>query len=83
MRGPVLGWVGFLVLGTVTVGLGLQAFAEEPPAPPPLPYDAALTARERCANLAAYRKHVVSSRQYLLHEHLGEWIAIAGGDRGL
>ena len=36
-------------------------------------------AAERTANEAAYREHVSGIRQYLLHNALGQWIAIAGG----
>lgn len=36
-------------------------------------------AAERATNEAGYAEHVLGIRQYLLDEHLGQWIAIAGG----
>lgn len=67
---PALTWLGAFVAA---------APADDAPAKPPanMPYDAAKTAAERALNEAGYREHIW--RSYLLHRHLGEWVAIAGG----
>ncbi len=67
-------------------GLGLVSFADEPEIPPVKPpsnaegkYDAARTAAERAANERAYAEHVLPRGLGLVHDHLGAWIALAGG----
>jgi hypothetical protein len=70
--------VSVFVLGATLVGV---APAEDAPPQPPLaaPYDAAKTAAERALNEAGYREHIHGWRTYYLHQHLGKWVAIAGG----
>lgn len=82
MLGRALGWIGAVALVVMISGVAYQAAAEEPPGQaakdPVLAYDAALTATERAANLAAYETHVMGMRHFMLHEHLGHWVVIAG-----
>lgn len=70
--------VSALALGSMLAGV---APAGDAPAQPPAvaAYDAAKTAAERAMNEAGYREHIHGWRSYLLHRHLGEWVAIAGG----
>lgn len=86
MRGQDLVKIALLVPIVIGVGLIFEAPADEPPEAPANPphapavhYDAARTEAERAANETAYAEHVAACRLYLLHEHLGEWIVIAGG----
>jgi hypothetical protein len=78
--------IALLALILAPVGWGLRASAgepeEKPAAPssdPAQPYDAEATAAERERNLEAYAHHVGAPRMYLIEEHFGQWVAIAGG----
>lgn len=75
--------LGGLVAILVAAGSIRHAPADEPrPAPAgpaSFPYDAVKTAAERAADEAAYTQNIGVAREHLLHEHLGEWVAIAGG----
>jgi|GEM_PF-5540848 len=83
MRSHCLGRVGLVMAVGVASWLGQGVGVGEPPrkpAPAPaLSYDAAKTRAERAANEAAYREHILGMRNRLLHENLGQWVAIAGG----
>lgn len=86
MRAPIALVVVLSFVPSAGILFGGDPPPKSPPAagkPPasdaPAAYDEEKTAAERAADEAGYREHILGWRGFILNEHLGEWVVIAGG----